>query len=116
MAALAKSMCPPDGKAFILKCLSKNSALRPSAQELLGGMEDAEVDPWIRSVEENICAHGKTSIKREFQKHMQQSNVSRVIDSLIANYLIKSQEAKKLGKLFYQADENKDGMIDRDEF
>jgi len=53
-------------------------------------MEDADKDPWIRSVDENICAHVKTSIKRELQKRMQQTSVSRVIDSLIANYLMKS--------------------------
>ena len=105
------STIPEEARDFIKKCLAKEAANRPSASDLLAA------DPWMQQVEIGLETGMAAALTQNMARKVDEMGVFQyAVSSFISNILIKSQDARQIGKLFMQMDSDKNGSISREEF
>ena len=96
--ALASTV-PEDAIAFIKKCLAKDAGERPNASDLLAG------DLWMQQVEIGLESGMARALTQNMARKVDEMGVFQyAVSSFISNVLIKSQDARQIGKLFMQMD------------
>jgi calcium-dependent protein kinase len=108
------SMISKEAKAFVQRLLTYNPAQRCSA-------EDAIRDPWIQKI---VFKHKKLSKKnlnlgQEVLRNLATFQAGRKFQDAVwvflVNYFLAETDKKRLMQVFEELDEDKDGLLKRDE-
>ena len=96
---------------FMQDCLNKDKTARPSAKQLF------DEDLWLRTVNMQLDRQDSLKIMRNIELNVDKEKYFQyAITSFISNVLIKSQDARQIGKLFMELDTERKGKLTREQF
>lgn len=96
---------------FMRKCLNKDKEARPSAKQLF------DEDEWLGTVNMQLNRQDSYNILRNIELNVDKEKYFQyAITSFISNVLIKSHDARQIGKLFMELDTERKGKLTRQQF